>query len=118
MLIFYAGILIQISKFLNNYIFGKGFPLTKKTITIEDLTELQFVGTPQCSPDKSQVVYTLAKMDLEQNGYVGSLWLASSDKAPMQLTTYRQKNKLIKDREPLWSKDGDYIYFLSLSNGM
>jgi dipeptidyl aminopeptidase/acylaminoacyl peptidase len=87
--------------------------LSKRTITIEDLTDIQFVGTPQCSPSEEKVVYTVTKMNTEQNGYESALWLSSPDMMPVPLTTYLQKDKLIKDHLPAWSSDGNKIYFLS-----
>lgn len=87
--------------------------MTKRPIAVEDLTDLNFVGTPQLSPDKQCVVYTLTQMNLEQNGYESALWLGKSGTSPTRLTTYSQKDKLIKDHEPVWGPQGDKVYFLS-----
>ncbi|WP_027726240.1 S9 family peptidase [Tuberibacillus calidus] len=85
----------------------------KRAITIDDLTQLKFVGTPKLSPDRRHVVYTMTEMNLEQNGYESALWLAKAGYSPRPLTTFKQKDKLIKDHHPIWSPDGKSIYFLS-----
>ncbi|MGV3489084.1 MAG: S9 family peptidase [Tuberibacillus sp.] len=87
--------------------------MEKRTITIEDLTDIQFVGTPRLSPNREHVVYTVTAMNLEQNGYESALWVSKAGSSPRQLTTFKQKDKLIKDHHPVWNPDGKSIYFLS-----
>lgn len=85
----------------------------KRTITIEDLTALQFTGTPKLSPDGTAVVYVLTEMNSEKNGYQSSIYLGKEDGDPLKLTNSYIKDRLIKDQSPCWSPDGASIFFLS-----
>lgn len=87
--------------------------MPKRTITKNDLTAMKFTGAPKISPDGKQIVYVLTTINEELNGYESSLYLVSGHSDPKPFTRYHSKEKLIKDTEPCWSVDGEYVYFLS-----
>ncbi|MDX6273821.1 MAG: hypothetical protein QOJ92_1031 [Frankiales bacterium] len=72
-----------------------------------DLAHLRFPGAPSISPDGRRAVYPLTRIDLEEDEYRSVLWLAELDGSspPRQLTHG------IKDGQPRWSPDGQWIAF-------
>ncbi|MDX6224064.1 MAG: hypothetical protein QOE64_440 [Frankiales bacterium] len=72
-----------------------------------DLAHLRFPGGPSISPDGRRAVYPLTRIDLEEDEYRSVLWLAELDGSspPRQLTHG------IKDGQPRWSPDGQWIAF-------
>jgi dipeptidyl aminopeptidase/acylaminoacyl peptidase len=82
----------------------------KRPMTLDDMFKFKRVGEPQISPDGSQIVYVVTKVNLEENKTTSNLWLVASDgqSEPRQLTTTDKK-----DRHPRWSPDGKKILFES-----
>ncbi len=81
--------------------------------TAETLVRLDRVGAPVLSPDGSKVAYTLRTTDMEANKGVYDLWwTAFSDGKTHQLTSHTAN-----DTSPVWSADGEYVYFLSARSG-
>ena len=81
--------------------------------TAETLVRLDRVGAPVLSPDGSKVVYTLRTTDMAANKGVYDLWWTGfSDGKSHQLTTHAAN-----DTSPVWSADGEYVYFLSARSG-
>src|SRR5436190_2185922 len=56
-------------------------PSGKRGITAEDYLQFELVSDPRISPDGSQVVYVVARVDRAQNRRVPSVWIASTDGA-------------------------------------
>lgn len=80
-------------------------------LTIDDLVMLERVGSPVLSPDGTRVVYTVRSTDTDKNKGHTELWLLdlrNPKAAPVQLTKSDGNNN-----EPMWSANGDAIYFLS-----
>jgi len=84
-------------------------------LTIEDLANMERVGSPALSPDASRVVYTVRSTNMEKNRGITQLWmidLRAAKPAPVQLTQHDASS-----RDPEWSANGDAIYFLSGRSG-
>jgi dipeptidyl aminopeptidase/acylaminoacyl peptidase len=83
--------------------------------TVEDLVNMERVGSPAVSPDASRVVYTVRSTDMAKNRGHTELWmvdLRAAKPAPQRLTSHGSSST-----EPEWSASGDAIYFLSTRSG-
>jgi dipeptidyl aminopeptidase/acylaminoacyl peptidase len=79
----------------------------KKPITVEDLWQLERLGTPSLSPDGAQAVASLTRYSMEQNKGSTQLWLLSTlGGAPRPLTACGDK-----DGAPRFSPRGDLVAF-------
>jgi dipeptidyl aminopeptidase/acylaminoacyl peptidase len=77
---------------------------------VEDLQKLVRVGGPQVSPDGKWVAFTVTRSDIVKNRSVTNVWMvAAAGGEPRQLTFAEQGF----NRDPRWSPDGRYLYFLS-----
>ena len=85
----------------------------KRLITAEDLKHIRTLAQPAISPDGAWIAYVRADVDLKANSYRRDIWLAAADGAssPHQLT------RAGKDGQPVWSRDGRTLYFLSGRSG-
>src|SRR6185369_16548648 len=84
-------------------------------LTIEDLATMDRVGSPALSPDAHRVVYTVRSTNMEKNRGITQLWmidLRAAKPAPVQLTQHDASS-----RDPVWSANGDAVYFLSGRSG-
>lgn len=82
----------------------------KRPITPEDLYNAQQVSDPQISPDGSQIIFAVQRVDRKTEKKYTNLWLVASDgSAPARQFTYGDH----VDRAPQWSPDGRHIAFLS-----
>jgi len=83
--------------------------------TVEDLVNMERVGSPAVSPDARRVVYTVRSTDMAKNRGHTELWmvdLATGKAAPRRLTSHSASST-----EPEWSPRGDAVYFLSTRSG-
>jgi dipeptidyl aminopeptidase/acylaminoacyl peptidase len=83
--------------------------------TVEDMVNMERVGSPVLSPDASRVVYTVRSTDMSKNRGHTELWmldLRHAGAAPQRLT-----DNPASSSDPEWSPSGDAIYFLSGRSG-
>jgi dipeptidyl aminopeptidase/acylaminoacyl peptidase len=83
--------------------------------TVEDLVNMERVGSPAVSPDGSHVVYTVRGTDMAKNRGHTEIWmidLRAAKPVPQQLTSHSASSS-----DPEWSPTGDAIYFLSGRSG-
>ncbi len=89
--------------------------VTKRPLTVDDLFRFRQVGAPRVSPDGTSAVYAVKEItDPAQNKSISRLWIAPTDgsAAPRLLT-----NSTVRDAEPQWSPDGNWILFESNRSG-
>jgi dipeptidyl aminopeptidase/acylaminoacyl peptidase len=78
-----------------------------RPITVDELWQIERLGTPSLSPDGAQAVVPLTRYSMDDNKGVSTLWLLSTlGGQPRQLTATGDK-----DGAPRWSPRGDLIAF-------
>ena len=83
--------------------------------TVEDMVNMERVGSPAVSPDASKVVYTVRSTDTEKNKGHTEIWmldLKDGHSVPRRLT-----HAMASSSDPEWSPNGDAVYFLSARSG-
>ncbi|MBQ5947843.1 S9 family peptidase [Massilia sp. ST3] len=83
--------------------------------TVEDLVNMERVGSPAVSPDATRVVYTVRSTDMKKNRGHTELWLVdlrAAKPAPKRLASHSASST-----DPEWSASGDAVYFLSSRSG-
>jgi len=81
----------------------------KQPFQREDVFELEWVSSPQISPDGKRVVYVRNGMDIMTDSRGGNLWLSNPDGSGQVPLTGRDAN----EGSPAWSPDGSRIAFTS-----
>jgi len=82
---------------------------------VQDFLSLRRLSQPEVSPDGKFIAYTLRTDDLKTNQGRTSIWLLDASKrggAPRRLT-----DDASHDSSAAWSRDGQFIYFLSSRSG-
>lgn len=81
-----------------------------KSLTPEDLVDLEIPSGLRISPSGKQIVYAVAPVSKKDKHEISSIWLAEVGKehSARQITS-----GLFNDRLPQWSPDGESIAFLS-----
>lgn len=88
----------------------------KRTITPEDLYQIELISSARISPNGQHVIFSQQRVERKTEKKFANLWLAGTD-AP-QLSAARQFTYGDqKDLQPRWSPDGTQIAFLSTRGG-
>lgn len=85
----------------------------KPGLKIDDLNQLVRVGDPRISPDGKQIVYTVARVDTEDDKSVTELWMVDWDGTNNLQLTYGTESA----SSPQWSPDGRFLAFSSSRPG-
>lgn len=85
---------------------------SQSNFTSLDVFELEWVTSPQISPDGNWIVYERRAMDIMKDRKTSKLWLMKSDGSYHQKLTNREVN----ESNPRWSPDGSRIAFKSGSD--
>lgn len=81
----------------------------KRSISAEDLYDINIISDVRISPSGDHVVYTQERVDSETEKKYTNLWIVPTNGGkPSQFTFGDQK-----DTQPRWSPDGETIAFLS-----
>jgi dipeptidyl aminopeptidase/acylaminoacyl peptidase len=82
--------------------------------TPKDIINTEYVRSVSISPDNSMVVWTKRKAVKDKDRFVSDMYLTRLDlKEDDVYKTIQLTNGKDNDYSPLFSKDGEYIYFLS-----
>ena len=81
----------------------------KRSITAEDLYDLQLLSSVRISPDGQHVVYRLQRVDKKTEKKYGNLWIVPTAGGESRQFTYGDHS----DSSPRWSPDSRSIAFLS-----
>jgi len=82
---------------------------TRRLTTTDDLYLFQTPSDPQISPDGTQVVFCVQRVERATEKKVTNLWLADSDGRRLRQFTHGKW----ADTQPRWSPDGATLAFLS-----
>ena len=85
----------------------------KPGLKSDDLNQLVRVGDPRVSPDGKQIVYTVSRVDTEDDKNVTELWMVDWDGSNNLQLTYGTESA----SSPQWSPDGRYLAFTSSRPG-
>lgn len=82
--------------------------------TPEDIIHSEFMQSPVFSPDHQMVVWSKRRSVKEKDAFVSDLYLTRlNDKKKGQFRTVRLTNADENDSSPVFSRDGELIYFRS-----
>ena len=82
---------------------------TNDVFTYLDVFDLQYVSSPQISPDGSEIIYRRMTFDILKDKVVGNLWTVNVNGSNHQKLTSRES----EEYGATWSPDGDRLAFIS-----
>jgi len=82
---------------------------TNDVFTYLDVFDLQYVSSPQISPDGSEIIYRRMTFDILKDKAVGNLWTVNVNGSNHQKLTSRES----EEYGATWSPDGDRLAFIS-----
>jgi dipeptidyl aminopeptidase/acylaminoacyl peptidase len=82
-------------------------------LRLDDISRIQDVADPRCSPDGKWVAYTVTSIDRDADKRKTSIWMVSWDGMEDVRLTYGAES----ETSPRWSPDGKYLSFLSSRPG-
>ena len=82
-------------------------------IKFENFFSVDRLGTPVVSQDGQNIAFTVKKANIVENSYTTQIWLIDSDGNNLKQVTTNTSASL----NPLFSPDGESIYFLSDRSG-
>ncbi|MBN2103975.1 S9 family peptidase [bacterium] len=77
--------------------------------SVHDMLAMDRISEPQISPDGKQIVFTLRRTDLKANRGRKDIWLINQNGSDLRQLTQHEAD----DYNPVWSRDGKAVYFLS-----
>ena len=83
--------------------------------TVRDLVRLERVTEPAVSPDGTLVAYTLRTTDMQANKGRMSIWLLDTRKR--NASAVRITDLAANSDSAAWSRDGNFVYYLSNRGG-
>ncbi|MFK7935360.1 MAG: DPP IV N-terminal domain-containing protein, partial [Saprospiraceae bacterium] len=86
---------------------------TTATLEPMDVFDLEYVSSPQISPDGKRVIYARNFKDIMTDRNLSNLWIVNVDGSQHQPLTTGNQN----DRSPIWTKDQNEIFYLSNQSG-
>lgn len=95
--------------FLIVFSFSFLYSAEKRAFTIEDLYRLKNVGSLALSPDGSRLAFVVTEYFLKEGKSNSDIYLMDLKTQRITRLTYNEK----ADYSPFWSKDGEYLYFIS-----
>ena len=81
--------------------------------TLQDVFDLEYVSSPQISPDGEQVVYQRNFMDIMKDRRRSNLWIINADGSRHRPLTSGNNNNF----SPVWSPSGDRLLYASTKSG-
>jgi dipeptidyl aminopeptidase/acylaminoacyl peptidase len=85
---------------------------TKRAITVDDLTRIKTLESPQVSPDGTWVAYVLVTPNPQEKGYTRNICIMNAKGGDAIQVT-----RSGKDSSPSWSPDGKTLAFVSARAG-
>ena len=81
--------------------------------SIQDQLAMRRVSSPTVSPDGKHVAFVLRTTDFAANKGRTDVWVVNADGSNLRQLTRHEAN----DDQPVWSPDGQSLYFLSTRSG-
>ncbi len=89
-----------------------GYSQQLKEPSFEEIISLASVGSPELSPDGSDVLFQVSHADWENNRYDTEIWISRDGEEPVQFTNNPESSSY----GARWSPDGRWIAYMSTSN--
>jgi dipeptidyl aminopeptidase/acylaminoacyl peptidase len=86
---------------------------TRRPIQANDIYRLRRASDVALSSDGSRLAYVVTQIDSADNAYYSRIWLAELDDGRARPLTHGKK----RDRQPVWSPDGQRLAFVSDREG-
>ncbi|AKJ05956.1 alpha/beta hydrolase family protein [Archangium gephyra] len=88
-------------------------PAQPQPFTVQDQVSMRRISNPSVSPDGKRIAFVLRTTDLEANKGRTDLWLVNADGTGLRQLTSSPES----EAQPVWSPDGQGLYFLSSRGG-
>ncbi len=85
----------------------------KRAFTIDDLYRIKSISGLSLSPDGKRLAFVVTEYFLKKGKSNSDIYLLDLKTSRLTRLTYNEK----ADYSPFWSKDGEYLYFISTRKG-